>query len=288
MEKRFADFGIKDPHQKYQLMVGLFGPEEQLKLAPYFSKGPKDKQYDNLIKGVKKLFAPDELEIASKAESIKFDGTDLPSTFANRVKTILVSGKIPYHDQHIKNMIINKFPAYLVDQLMHHKDKSLDDLMELADSFYITSRSVRKRHDVEAKKSQDEDQSLSRAELAVMTMLAQIQDSLKSQDSRINDLANVQKRSANCNTITQNVPSQTSRARRPAASARRNDFEVVENSAICKSHQIFGARSWDCVAGCKWNDITICPRHKRFAGKAFECVAPEMCQYEVTLRQHLN
>ena len=285
LEKRLSDFGIVDPHQKYQLTVGLFDADQQIKLAPYMSKGGKHEHYDHLIKGVKKLFAPDELEIASKAESIKFDGTDLPSTFANRVKTILISGKIPYHDQHIKNMILNKFPAYLVDQLMHHKEKSLDDLMELADSFFITGRAIRNRSESDLKNGKDQDQKFTSMDLAVLTMLTKIEDSLKTRDIQKDSSVNAVSNMANCNSVTPN----TVRTNQDQFRIQQRDFKPVGNSVICKNHQVFGNRSNACSQkGCKWTSTYLCAKHGQFGGRAWSCTEPNRCQYEEQVKRSLN
>ena len=287
IEKRFADFGIEDSHQKYKLIIGLFSPEEQLKLAPYFLKGTQETQYDDLMEGVKKLFGLDELEIALKADNMQFDYTDLPSTFAHRVRLLLVSGKVPYHEQHIKNVVINRLPVTLVDQLAHYMDMDLDDLMQLADTFYTIGRSVRNRQ-----KYKEQEQTIPTVGLEAKNVLGQILDTLKSLESQIKRLADARLQNRHFSEVSKNVPPISKAFNQglssPVQGNISNYYEIVENAGICKNHQIFGKRCHNCVPVCKWNDIVCCARHSRFAIKAHFCENPDLCQFKDAMKPCSN
>ena len=279
LEKRFEDFDIKDPYQKYQLTVGLFSPEEQIKLAPYFSKGSQENHYDNLMEGVRKLFGLDELEIAAKAENMQYDCTELPSSFAHRVRLLLVSGKVPYHEQHIRNMIINKLPVNLVDQLAHYKELDLDNLMQLADSFYTINRSVRNKQ-----KFKDT------VGLEDKTVLHQILDTLKSLKTQISRLADANLQNACSSVVLKDVSLTSKTINKELLSPRQgninNNYEIVENSGICRNHQLYAKRCHNCIPVCKWNKIICCPRHNRFGIKAHFCESPDLCQFSATLKPY--
>ena len=181
MKKRFADYGITDPYRKYQLMTGVFTGAQLRTLDPYLSKGTKEQHYDNLIEGITKLYAPNKEERIRLAMNMTMDKQELPSTLANNLKTLH-----GFDDDMLRAMVSAKLPCDVRRQLSVYDEVSYPKYLELADKIFISDRANNKTTKVEDFKKDGPE--ISKTELAMLQILASMQDTLIAQKNQMTEL----------------------------------------------------------------------------------------------------
>ena len=293
-EKRLDDFGVVDSHTRYQLMLGTFTNKELKKLNPFINLGTRDQFYENLKKGIVKLFSPTENEKVALAWELKYNENDLPSTLANELSTLLKPQGFP--DVTIKKILQNKLPITLKGLLSSHIDKPLSEFVHEADKVYINTRVDRYSKSLSVSQNAT-DPDLSKKDLTMLQMLVNLQEGLKEQSTRLSQLAQsqpaVQSSSMSQgqhsghqygqNSGHQHPPNNTSGYQHPnnnygsAGNFRRNFKEITDVSKICFLHQRHGLNCRSCKGPpCVWeaNHNRFCDKHRTFGIGAHFCVRP--------------
>ena len=327
VEKRFKDYNINNEYDKYQLVVNLFKPEELKALEPFLSVGSKKDYFQNLLRGISKVYGKSIGEVVRSGLSITYDGTVLPSIIVRRIKDA--------SEFHMSNeQALERFhhtltgSAYRLMEL-HYRKLSFDEYLDLADDLHIRGCLVDSTAPTDAT---SKNEAVSKSELTIMTMLAFLQDTVQAQNKIIAEnkdrlrQMNSGKRFGSSNSGGYNrppvaynkstaesgtsVPYKPSSLQQPAFSSSQNTsntggnqqatnrdppsfvLELNPKSPICEIHQKFGVRAKHCcnvlVGSCDWNNVVKCDKHANFANRAFKCVDPSNCQYEFAVKYNLN
>ena len=128
-----------------------------------------------------------------------------------------------------------------------------------------------------------ENNSESGLDSTVLIMLKSTHDSVTSIEKHIAGLKNVQL----CKFFDLRVPQNLTQVKKEQKEQSKY-FQPVNNSAICKGHQLYGSRNNSCPKRCHWDKIKTCPRHRRYGGKSWICESPNTCEFECTLKKILN
>jgi len=186
IKKRLEDYNIVDEYQKYQLIISLFDTDDLSKLEPYLSLGDRDDYYRNLLRGINKVFLPTQIENEIYCQKIKFEGNELPSIFAAKLRGLLGSQQVT--DEDLKIKIHCKLPKKLLVQMTHHVKKPLNEYLEIADDLFSCSHVIENEPSSSGDSAQNS--AIPKSELIMMTMLSNIRDNMHAQNENIQENRN--------------------------------------------------------------------------------------------------
>ena len=282
-EKRLRDFQIYDPVLKYQLLTSAFNTSQLNKLEPFLSVGEKEEHYANLIRGLQRIYGKTKEERMSKALNMRYDGKDLPSTLASSMKVLLADQG--FDDKVLRTMVSMKLPSSLRRHLVPYQDKDLKTYLNIADKFFICDRGGKGMVGLIQEEEAEEDK-LSKADLAVLQILVNLQDTMKQQTSNSNKLMALVEEKKKKQEITENKNKNKPVVIKNGNTNRgqsRPRIQPTDFTNICRNHQNWGRKCNACAPGCKWGQSHFCQRHFRFGINAWDCEAP--CQWKSLVKK---
>jgi len=291
VEKRLKDYNITDSYLKYQLIVNLFDIEDLEKLEPFLSCGNKSNCYDFLRVGIKKVFLPCDVENELMCQRIRFDGSELPSLFAGKLR-VLIGDEIS--EDNFKIKLHCKLNDDYMNKMAQHIMKPLNEYLEIADSIYSCGSSARSAIGNSNSPNKELESS---NEWDMMVMLTSLQGAMEDQSkklvetqSQLFDLmskVSIENQSLivrDHDQYNHSAPYQHELQcnQRLESSVIVSHVPLNFNGYICINHQKLGRKCRNCnpMSGkCDWSMVTKCDRHQKYGNFAHMCDDTSTCQY---------
>lgn len=239
-EKMFESNHIVDPAVKFQLILVSFKKEELKALNPFLSVGTPQHRYENLKRGIFKLFSLTDRERITKVLSMQYDGKSVPSILFHDIK--LGFGKnLLSQPNFLRNLFLDKLPPLLRSQLAPFDGLPELDFLDMADKIFLSNR---ERGKPEVAKESSAAGSNDATNLLLFQTLSQMQNQLADLTAKAGEKQKKTFYSAN-----------TAGLRHPGPdNFRRQNYQQAPNpSGFCFYHAQFGSNARKCVPPCKWS-----------------------------------
>ena len=234
---------------------------------------------------MERLFAPTLEEKIMAANKLDFAETELPSILAEKLRNLYPK---EFSEDTIKMQVHSRLPS----TYRHFLDKnlSLDDYLEKADEWYVSTRSDKKKSKSVSfsKESDESDEELSKKDLTMLQILVNLQDSVKqlqknqkdlsSETSKLFDQSRVSAATAgddwNEHSTFSPMPQRTpQKPKNRNWNGTQNSPSITNVTNICFDHQKWGQKAIisNCNPRCKYGSVSLCGPHRAFGIRAFHC-----------------